>query len=75
LNNNLKKIESGAFWNCKSLASISIPAGVTEISIEAFCGCPCEEQILKDYVHLFTIKGKPCAEEVKRDYPHLFADK
>ena len=31
--NSIEKIESGAFWNCKSLTSISIPAGVKEISI------------------------------------------
>ena len=35
----LKKISRGAFQNCTTLKSVTIPEGVTEIGYEAFRGC------------------------------------
>ena len=35
----LKRIGSGAFWNCGTLSELAIPGGVTSIGSGAFCGC------------------------------------
>ena len=39
LPNNITKIESGAFRNCKSLTEIVIPQSVISIGYDAFSGC------------------------------------
>ena len=39
LNDGLQKIRIGAFWNCTSLSSITLPYTITEIGQYAFRGC------------------------------------
>jgi len=50
---SVTKIGWGAFHNCKSLTSVVIPNSVTYICGEAFEGAGCEEQVKRDYPHLF----------------------
>ena len=47
------KIDELTFWNCCNLETVKIPSSVTEIENDAFENCPCEEQVKKDYPHLF----------------------
>jgi len=42
----------GAFWNCTSLTSISIPSSVTNIRSGAFSGCTNLESIIVDINNL-----------------------
>ena len=39
MNDGLQKIGNGAFFNCKSLKSITLPSTVVEIDNYAFNGC------------------------------------
>ena len=39
LPSGITKIESGVFWGCTKLASITIPENVTKIGNNAFCEC------------------------------------
>ena len=47
------KIDELTFWNCCNLETVKISSSVTEIENDAFENCPCEEQVKKDYPHLF----------------------
>ena len=42
-----------AFYDCKSLKSVTIPPSVTSIGYGTFDGAGCEEQVKRDYPHLF----------------------
>jgi len=46
-------IGAGAFRFCRSLSHIVIPDSVTRIDTLAFMATPCEEQVKKNYPHLF----------------------
>ena len=50
---NITRIENGVFSGCTSLTRITIPASVVKISNSAFKGAGCEEQVKRDYPHLF----------------------
>ena len=50
---SVTEIGWGAFENCTGLTSVVIPDSVTEIGGGAFAGAGCEEQVKRDYPHLF----------------------
>ena len=50
---SVTEIGEEAFEGCTSLTSVVIPDSVTEIGEEAFEGAGCEEQVKRDYPHLF----------------------
>jgi hypothetical protein len=47
------QIESQVFMNCKNLKNVVIPKSVTKMGKDVFKGAGCEEQVKKDYPHLF----------------------
>ena len=51
--NSVTKIREGAFEGCRSLTSVVIPDSVTKIGWDTFEGAGCEEQVKRDYPHLF----------------------
>ena len=50
---SVTEIGEWAFNDCTSLTSVVIPDSVTEIGNGAFEGAGCEEQVKRDYPHLF----------------------
>ncbi|MBR2871889.1 MAG: leucine-rich repeat domain-containing protein, partial [Lentisphaeria bacterium] len=51
--NSVTYICGEAFYGCSSLTSVVLPDSVTEIGWGAFAGAGCEEQVKRDYPHLF----------------------
>ena len=50
---SVTSIGEGAFSGCSSLEKVTIPSSVTSIGEDAFKGAGCEEQVKRDYPHLF----------------------
>ena len=50
---SVTQIGEYAFDGCRSLTSVVIPDSVTEIGCGAFVWAGCEEQVERDYPHLF----------------------
>lgn len=50
---SVTEIGAAAFKDCKSLERVTIPDSVTTIGEDAFKGAECEEQVRRDYPHLF----------------------
>ena len=53
LPDSVTKIGYGGFQGCTSLTSVVLPDSVTEIGWDTFYGAGCEEQVYRDYLHLF----------------------
>ena len=51
--NGVTEIGKGAFSCCFKLTDVTIPPSVTKIGEGAFAQCPCEEQVKRNYPHLF----------------------
>ena len=47
------EIGDSAFKGCTGLTSVNLPDGITKIADDAFAGAGCEEQVKRDYPHLY----------------------
>ena len=63
-----------AFYNCSSLASVTIPNSVTSIGIFAFSGCRLEKVIVKDLAAWCGIKFGSRSDNPLCHADHLYSD-
>jgi hypothetical protein len=67
---NVTEIKSGAFRNCTSLTRLRIPASVTKISCDTFCGCTqLEEVVFEGDTEVSLDSFQNCPRLVNRVFP------